>query len=321
MGASIASDFWKKAAQPVKTVRAPTKSCRNGTNVSNGVPSGIAQVRLDIKIPDKVLTDAGMLLIAEALVAALKARPDLCLSELDLSGNDLTIKSMIGIAQIVEHSPDLHVLNLSKNRIAVVDMADGVAFASFCSACWDCRVLNRLDLSNNPNLGTLALEVLARVAIRAQQLVDVRGNLRQESCADSETTLSGAEVIRQPNTLESPHKQLKSGRQSIVPLEETQSPSQQQPTADRVLALGSIGLEDQGALYLSAIIISGAARGLVITAGWAGNDKTLGKDGAQLLKLTVRQAEDAKLLSSPLASDVAVNSDPSNELDGSPQSE
>lgn len=305
----------------MKTVKASTKTSRNGTAVSDGAPPSIAQARLDIKIPDKALTDAGMLLIAEALVAALKARPDLCLSELDLSGNDLTIKSMIGISQIVEYSPDLHVLNLSKNRIAVADMADGAAFASFCSACWDCLGLHRLDLSDNPTLGTLALEVLARVATRARQPLGARKDSQQENGAELEATTAAAEPVKTKSTRGSPHKQLKARRQSIIPPEEILLPSLRGFAVDRVLGLAKIGLEDQGALYLSTIIISCTTRGYAITADWTGNDLTLGKDGAHLLKLTIRQVDDAKFLSSPQASELAASVDSLDGLDGSSHSE
>ncbi|KAF2153893.1 hypothetical protein K461DRAFT_311920 [Myriangium duriaei CBS 260.36] len=292
LGASIASDFWKKAAQVIKPVKAPIKSTKTAAKAAKLTQSdtpppvkSVSQTKLDIKIPDKALTDAGFQPIAEAVVAALKARPDLTLTELNLSGNELTYKSFDGLARIMRQSPELVSLNLSNNQVSIKTEEAVSEWEKFADAYWSSPRMNRLDLSDNKDLGGPAFESLARIS--ASQMVDA--SIRRDSHHfDSVAEMDISSTTRRAEQLKenlSDHNNIDDGALSDPVGSSPISDKSVEYGRSRIIALKSVGLDEHAILFASAIILRTSDSADAVRIEWGGKTDLLSRDGALLLDL------------------------------------
>lgn len=133
---------------------------------------------IDLKAPNKDLGDDGVSALADGLEIALRngtAAASLALEDLNLSGNSMTTSSLARLAPIIEHARyDLKTLNLSGNKIQVETDEQAEQWEVFLRSFKDCLRLRRLDLSSNPELGTRALEILAKVHISEPPITPMR---------------------------------------------------------------------------------------------------------------------------------------------------
>ncbi|GAM87879.1 hypothetical protein ANO11243_059070 [Dothideomycetidae sp. 11243] len=293
LGTSIASDFWKKAAQAVKVTKAPSKPIRAGSkavftksNISPTTKSN-TQTRLDIKIPDKALTDAGFTPIAKALVAALEARCDLVLTELNLSGNELTHRSLNGLIHIVRHSPALVSLDLSDNRVSIKTREAIDTWREFIHACCVCPSMAKLSFDDNPEIGALAFECLTRVTAAGFPDASNRRDSHQGTLSDgkkkSENGHHGVSVEnlgRQHHgstvleTTDSSHM-----TNSLLPDANVMATNQ-----PRIFTAQRVGLDEHAALFISAMMLRKAYGVASFKIDWRANNDSLGKDGVHLLE-------------------------------------
>ena len=85
------------------------------------------------------------------------------LEELNLRGNQLTAASLIDLGRVIAlTAQDLRDLDLSNNLIKITTDTDALAWELFLSSFNKCRVLRRIDFSDNA-LGPKAFEVFTRV--------------------------------------------------------------------------------------------------------------------------------------------------------------
>jgi hypothetical protein len=123
--------------------------------------------KLDLKVPSKALTDEGFSLLAHGLQNALNTCQDLALVDLNLTDNELTTCSLARLAPLIHASRHtLQTLDLSNNNFKVSTSIEAQEWLVFLQSFRSCMTLRRLDLSNNPSLGSQAFEVLARVYSR-----------------------------------------------------------------------------------------------------------------------------------------------------------
>jgi hypothetical protein len=122
---------------------------------------------LDLKAPGKELGDEGVVALADRLEVALRSGSSaarLALEDLNLSGNGMTTASVARLAPIIEMSTfDLKTINLTNNRISVETHQQAQEWETFLKSFRGCLKLRRLDLSGNQQLGSRAVEILARV--------------------------------------------------------------------------------------------------------------------------------------------------------------
>lgn len=282
LGTFIATDLHKKAAQVLKPTKAPPKngsSGRNDTCISN---KPIAHTKFELKVPDKLLTDAGLEPIAEALTALLKARPDLVLTELILSGNALTYCSLRFLAPVLRQSPELTLLDLSKNAIMIKEDASVEVWQEFTWAFWGIPEIAKLDLSENHSLGGLAFEYLARLASTKAMIAEVN---MPKSIQSKENV--NPVVKRLPPS--KPSKAALNRKAPSNPSPATTSGFSSTEDADElckwmILDVRNVHLTGYGIVFASAIMLpkSITAPHIVVEWGEAGN--ILGKDSIQLLE-------------------------------------
>ncbi|BCR83137.1 uncharacterized protein ACHE_10539S [Aspergillus chevalieri] len=158
-----------KAAQVV--VRDLKKRITPGSGARNTSRDPI----LELDVSDKNLTDTGFAEVIDALLECMKYRdtehPDGAakLTELHLSGNQLTIMSLEKLGEVVElSSGDLRELDISRNAIDIRgddDQGKGI-WLEFLKAFAGCYVLKKLDLGMN-RLGIAGIELLSRVYTRS----------------------------------------------------------------------------------------------------------------------------------------------------------
>lgn len=315
LGASIAGDLRKKATQKIKDAQKATTSRKpsRGAKKELAVETTVIDVgrhdmsKLDIKIPAKDLTDDGLAVFAEGLEEALRASSELALTDLDLSGNQLTVQSLSRLAPIIRDAHlDLHCLNLSSNNIEVTTAAQGKEWEMFLESLNNCCNFRRLDLSHNGSLGHLSFEILAQVYMRSchtePQIVITDQNEQCDVGAPRENGLplddgrnDGSEALRhsRDDSLQSKlaraENSLRRGGISSI----------------SYFSFDSVGLSDAGALFLSSVLKqhkfphqllpstditdtraqTGANQQITLSAGidWNGNEQTISRDGRQLL--------------------------------------
>ncbi|PNS16640.1 hypothetical protein CAC42_4604 [Sphaceloma murrayae] len=300
LGASIAGDFWKKAAQTVKTAKVGGRASKGSSRKSNAsvessspviaADNTIVSTKIEIRIPDKKLTDEGFRLIAEALTAALKARPDLALVELDVSGNDLTTESIRGLTEVVRNAPDLQILTIADNEIAVANESDCTEWLSFAAACYACEDLTRIDLSHNKHIGPRAFEVFLRAFSGGGTPMRERHDSHQHDdptdlSTSGLTTDDGDHIKAEDPARRSPSKSTKSCK------DVTKSPIK--PWSQRrTIELVDVGLTDHAALFAAILTVRTTSTALPVKINWTDNQASLSKDGIQLLILSEKVAYD-----------------------------
>ncbi|OCK81185.1 hypothetical protein K432DRAFT_326805 [Lepidopterella palustris CBS 459.81] len=122
---------------------------------------------LELTLPGKNLTDGGFQEAASGLEDVLASQDGVScsrLEELNLSNNSLTTKSLPLLARIVRLAAyDLKDLNLSGNHITVVTNEEAQDWETFLDSFKGCRVLRKIDLSDNDLSGPRAFEIFTRV--------------------------------------------------------------------------------------------------------------------------------------------------------------
>jgi hypothetical protein len=212
--------------------------------------------KLDLKVPNKSLTDEGFALLADGLQNAFNICPDLALVDLNLSDNHLTTKSLAHLAPLIQASRyTLQTLDLSYNNFRVSTDKQAEEWQLFLQSFRSCMTLRRLDLGHNPSLGYRAFEILARVYSR-EPAVDpepAAGNQSIITLPDSCSVLSNVSLdlvrSRDANDANLPRRangktladgwilKRRSGLRSIP-----------------YLTLTNVGLDDTGALFLSYVL-------------------------------------------------------------------
>jgi Leucine Rich repeat len=129
---------------------------------------------LEIDIASKELTDQGLALFIDDLIACLEFRDSDHpqgigrLTEFHLQNNALTTHSLKKLSRIIALSAgDLRELDLSGNEIRIVTPEQRLSWQQFLESFNTCYMLKKLDFSHNP-LGPRGIEILARVYMRSE---------------------------------------------------------------------------------------------------------------------------------------------------------
>lgn len=89
-------------------------------------------------------------------------------TELHLSGNQLTVQSLEKLGEVIALSAgDMREFDLSRNRIEVCDDEQKERWFGFLVKFDGCYVLKKIDLGHN-NLGIKGVEMLARAYLRSE---------------------------------------------------------------------------------------------------------------------------------------------------------
>ncbi|KAG9947802.1 hypothetical protein KCU85_g5518, partial [Aureobasidium melanogenum] len=211
--------------------------------------------KLDLKVPSKSLTDEGFALLADGLQNALNTCRDLALVDLNLTNNDLTTRSLARLAPLIQASCyTLQTLDLSHNNFQVSTDAQAEEWQLFLQSFRNCMTLRRLDLGDNPDLGSRAFEILARVYSR-EPAVDpepATGNQSFITLPDSCSVLSHGSLdthIRNGNDPDLP--KCANGKTLADPW---MLKHRRGLRSIPYLTLTNVGLDDTGALFLSHIL-------------------------------------------------------------------
>lgn len=306
LGAIIGCDLEKRATKEVKDAAKPSKR-----------PKGIKTehhetVKLDIRVPDKDLTDDGLHKLTDGLETALSTCQHLSLVDLNIAGNSLTTRSLLRLAPLIRRARfNLQTLNLANNNIVVATDEQAREWETFLKAFSECRTLRLLDLSDNTRLGSRGLEILARIYLR-------------ESPIDPVEAWDVQSVLSLPDTVAS--RPEGAVDELLDASDEDEDTDMMESTCGKNLSKGgylayrcglrsipymtvrNIGLTDGGALFLSFVLERHYYPIQLITAvnapesssrvrlyqqeskssglDWDQNDATLGKDGMLLLQHT-----------------------------------
>lgn len=301
----------QKEAEKVKkdAERLVQKARKQSTDSSSGGNDASPFTHtIDMKVPNKELTDDGVCALVDGLEIALSSgteQASLALEDLNLSGNGMTTRSLARLAPVIKLARyDLKTLNLADNKIKVQSHEEAGQWEAFLISFKDCMKVRRLDLSGNGELGARAMEILARVHVTEQPITPIpaRGDISTLSLitehedgqhADSlDHTVEGrgSTVASQPGMLKGRMLKRRCGLRSIP-----------------YITLNATGLDDAGALWFSYVLedhyypnqlideLNATRSGSVITTyqqdtnfqglDWMDN-KTLGKEGRQLLEKT-----------------------------------
>ena len=129
--------------------------------------AALRDLSIDFDVSGKGLTDETFKEIIEALVRVITYQDHngrvAKLEEISLKGNQLTVRSLRLLAQVIEQSAlDIRDLDISNNNIVVNTSQDVKDWEVFLEAFRKCCVLRRVDLSSNA-LGSKAFEILSRL--------------------------------------------------------------------------------------------------------------------------------------------------------------
>lgn len=279
MGKSIASDLEKRADKKQREANKPSLSA---PRLSLRLPASAKRTphkdrlkikdrerddpesdtkdstlhKLDLKVPSKSLTDEGFALLADGLQNALTTCRDLALVDLNLTNNDLTTQSLARLAPLIQASCyTLQTLDLSRNNFQVATDAQAEEWQLFLQSFHNCMTLRRLDLGDNPDLGSRAFEILARVYSR-EPAVDpepATGNQSFITLPDSCSVLSNGSLdgtnIRNGNDPDLPT--CANGKTLADPW---MLKHRRGLRSIPYLTLTNVGLDDTGALFLSYVL-------------------------------------------------------------------
>ena len=212
---------------------------------------------IDLKVPGKELGDEGVFALADGMEAALKnasTMARLALEDLNLCGNNMTTASLARLAPIIQLAKyDLKTLNLSGNQIKVETDEQAVHWQTFLRAFKNCFRLRRLDLSDNAELGTRAMEILARVHISEQPIdpINPDGNASVLSVDSEGQTDDFASDVGSRNSVD------EGGIGVMHPMANARLIKRRCGLRSiPYLTLHNIGLEDAGALWLSYVVVN-----------------------------------------------------------------
>lgn len=169
LGQIIGAALQKEVEKAKKEAETSLHKARKQSGDSAGLTVEFSSNKhiIDLKAPNKELTDDGVCALADGLEIALKSgdsNASLALEDFNLSGNGITTKSLARLAPIIEAARyDLKTINLSNNKICVENDEQAQHWETFLQAFKCSLKLRRLDLSGNVQLGSRAMEIFARV--------------------------------------------------------------------------------------------------------------------------------------------------------------
>ena len=169
LGQIIGAALQKEVEKAKKDAEKSIQKARKQSGDSAGLTIEVSSSKhiIDLKAPNKELTDEGACALADGLETSLKsgdAAASLALEDLNLCGNGITTKSVARLAPIIEIAKyDLKTINLSNNKIRVESDEQAQEWEAFLKSFRGSLKLRRLDLSGNEQLGSRGLEILARV--------------------------------------------------------------------------------------------------------------------------------------------------------------
>lgn len=205
------------------------------------------------------MTDEGLAEVVGGLHVALSHRDGpscFTLEELNLANNDLTTKSLRALAPIIRLSScHLKDLDLSGNRIAIVETTEADAWEAFLESFKHCCGMRRLVLSNNNLSGTTALEIFSRIYSRHPAIY-----LDQLAIPDHVTTGDNTGHISEA-TVEADKAKGRGGHSESI-IEDWRMSITQGTMIPRACGLRSIPyiilsdiqMDDAGALWLSYVL-------------------------------------------------------------------
>lgn len=174
LGHIIGNALQKEAEKVLKDAERHSQKARKASIGSVGGSPDDSHHLLDLKVPGKALGDDGVCALADGLEIALKdgtGVASLALEDLNLSGNDMTTASLVRLAPIIELAKyDIKTINLSGNRISVETNEQAAQWEAFLRSFRNCQKLRRLDLSGNNELGQRAMEIFARIHIEEKPI-------------------------------------------------------------------------------------------------------------------------------------------------------
>lgn len=331
LGNIIAKDLLRLATKPKKSAATLPALLRRPEKVTDPCH------KLDLKAPGRSLGDEGLCALANGLQQALASSASLYLVDINLHDNTLTAQSLARLAPIlILAKTDIQTLDLSNNNIRVTNEEEARDWEYFLRSFQSCRSLRRLDISNNPDLGSWALEILARVHIQEKDIDSLRAT-------GSASVYSLAEIEEEDRSV-SPLT-----RQAAVIAEGLQRDSLDNQSIGKGMTAGcilpyrcglrsipyitlrNIGLDDTGALFLSYMLEDHYYPIQLITEHNAAealssirtyqqdssdkgidvdkNDDTLTRDGVSLLRIT-EDIRKRKLLGDSMASSMVLVPNP-----------
>lgn len=203
----------------------------------------------------KHLTDHGLKEAAEGLQDALTHPDTTRVAILNLARNDLTARSLHYLAQALPRAClDLEELDLSGNNITIRTDEDAAALESFLDALKDCRVLSRLNMANNQLGGLRTFEVFAKVYMQQfrTNVVAIEGTNEDGEQPDGSPLLQVTDTFRNMSVSPTRRKGSAAGSSSKSRSPE-RSTARGLPTIP-LIDLCSSSITDAGALWLSYII-------------------------------------------------------------------
>ncbi|KAF2478545.1 hypothetical protein BDY17DRAFT_64246 [Neohortaea acidophila] len=239
----------KKDAEK-QAIKARKQSSSSSSAPTDAPPAPTAHV-IELIAPNKDLGDEGTCALLDGLYAALSTNGDvsLALEVLDLSSNAITTASLPSLARVIELAKnELKVLSLANNKITVTTQDAAEHWASFLKAFRHCSRLRRLDLSGNQDLGSRALEILARTHV-SEPHIDPIPSVSDEDAfipqARSSMSRSRAEQNEEPEREQSDLASNISGEPMSTRCGLRSIP---------YISLRDIGLNDSGAMWLSYVL-------------------------------------------------------------------
>nr|POE47059.1 hypothetical protein CFP56_00391 [Quercus suber] len=221
------------------------QSCGSSTTTSDDI--GHIHV-VDLQAPDKCLGDDGLCALAGGLKIALRSGTRLAIEDLNLSGNALTTASLQLLAPIIRLAKhDLKTLNLSNNNIRVETDGEAAQWQAFMQSFGECFRLRRLDLRNNGELGSRAMEILTRIHTREAKIDPIAPDWNDSVLSflsDHDAKTPGEEVAE----LEEGDRD--EGRLAVGQVLRNRRGLRSIP----YIELNNTGLTDAGALWLSYVV-------------------------------------------------------------------
>ncbi|PGH02717.1 hypothetical protein AJ80_08814 [Polytolypa hystricis UAMH7299] len=162
-------NYTGRKIQGVRMAQAVSKDLRKRIPPGTGTRASARDPHVEIDLTGRQLTDEGFDIIANELIDLIQYRdaehPNgiIRLTEVSLSGNDLSVASMVKLGRIIALSVDsMTQLDLSNNLISVIDAEHRAIWSVFLESFQGCYMLKKIDFSGN-KLGVAGFDVLARV--------------------------------------------------------------------------------------------------------------------------------------------------------------
>jgi hypothetical protein len=210
---------------------------------------------LDLNLAGKKLTDDGLEEVLDGLKEVLSVGdsiPYFGLEELNLSGNDLTVKSLAALAPVIRISSCyIKDIDLSSNHIRVETEYEGQNWEKFLTSFDKCCCMRRLVLSNSSLSGSRPFEIFARVYSRHPAVERVGTPICPDQSSKSGSSAHWPSLSDKTNSSE--ESDILSSLESDMFLETHFIPRCGIRCLPYII-LSNCELEDFGALWLSYIV-------------------------------------------------------------------